>query len=342
MNLQIVHKGGPCAHASHSYEATCDYPASCDGGLSHADDAHHPVALAVVTVGDLETRRAIAVLVEDNVSLVEVLVAERLRTLPHHINRDDLVSAGMLALVTSASAYQPDRGASFRSFAALRIRGALLDELRGMDWASRSVRSRARELESVARQLTNILERVPSAAEVAAKMGISARALDAIQADLVRSTVISLQGFSPETMPDVLADHTPGPESLLLHREQLGYLHDAIDALPERLRTVVEAYFFQNRQMGEIAAALSVTQSRVSQMCAEAVALLRDGMNSQLDPEALAPLARTGRAAAARSAYYEALACRNTVAGRLAMSNTHGEMHRRTHVEAPERASRIA
>ncbi len=242
MNLQIVHKSERRNHDCRAHEATFGYPASSGTAAARVGATEHPVALAVVTVCHAENRRAVAALVADHMSLVEILVSERIRTLPHHVNRDDLVSAGMMALVLSADAYDADRGASFRSFAALRIRGALIDELRGMDWASRSVRSRAREIETVTRQLTMTLERSPSAAEIAAKMGIGVRELDAINADLARGTVISLQGFAPETLADVLADHSPGPESTLLRREQLGYLHDAVESLSDRLRTVVEAY----------------------------------------------------------------------------------------------------
>ncbi|MEO5831755.1 MAG: sigma-70 family RNA polymerase sigma factor [Nakamurella sp.] len=285
--------------------------------------------MAVITLGHPAHRRDVSELVEVNLSLVEILVAERLRTVPHHVHRDDLMSAGMMALVLSAVAFDAGRGSSFRSFAAFRIRGALIDELRGMDWASRSVRSRAREVETVTRKLAMTLERSPGGGEIAAALGISVRELDAIHADLARGTVVSLQSFTPDVVSDVLPDQTHGPESLLLHREQLGYLHDAIDALPERLQRVVDAYYFQNRSMSEIAAELSVTQSRVSQMCSEATALIRDGMNSQLDPDALAPLARTGRAAATRDAYYQALAGRHSVAGRLAMSTCQGEMRAR-------------
>lgn len=329
MNLTIVHQGECAPDALRPYEASSDYPTSPSAVDDRSDAAEHPVALAVITLCHTQARRAVTELVEANLSLVEILVAERLRTVPQHVNRDDLMSAGMLALVLSAAAFDADRGANFRSFAAFRIRGALIDELRGMDWASRSVRSRAREVEDISRQLAMTLERSPSAGEIAAALGISVRELDAIHADLARGTVVSLQGFAPDVLADSLPDHTHGPETLLLHREQLGYLHDAIDALPERLRRVVDAYYFHNRSMSEIAAELSVTQSRVSQMCSEAAALIRDGMNSQLNPDALAPLARTGRAAATRNAYYQALADRHTVAGRLSMSTCQGEMRAR-------------
>ena len=134
-------------------------------------------------------------------------------------------------------------------------------------------------------------------------MGISVNELEAIYTDLARATVLSLQGLATGTLPGNPSNHADCPESLILQREQMGYLHDAVAALPERLRFVVVAHYFEHRQMSQIAVELSVTQSRVSQMCTEAIMLVRDGMNSQLDPDALRPLAKTGRAAAARTAY---------------------------------------
>ncbi len=315
--------------------------------IDHQNAVDCPPGLAVVTLCPSPTAAEIAELVEHHLTLVGVLVSERLRNVPAHIRRDDLMSAGMMALVLSAGAFDPRRGFPFRSFATYRIRGALIDELRAMDWASRSVRSRAREVETIRAQLTAALDRLPSSDDIADALGISTRELDALYADLARGTVLSLQGFATDALPDTPANHAECPESLLLHREQMGYLHDAIAALPERLRFVVVAYYFGHRQMSDIALEMCVTQSRVSQMCAEATTLLRDGMNSQLDPEALRPLVQTGRAASARSAYYQALAKRNTVAGRLDMSTPQGEMRRGIYAEqvehlAPMERARIA
>jgi len=261
---------------------------------------------------------------------------------PVHVRRDDLMSAGMLALVLSAGDYDPQRGVPFRSFAAFRIRGALVDELRAMDWASRSVRSQARRVETIRALLTTTLHRPPGADEIAEAMGISTCELDAVNADLARANVLSLQGFATDTLPVTTANDTGCPESLILQREQLGYLHDAIAALPERLRFVVVGHYFQQRQMSDIAVDLSVTGSRVSQMCTEATILIRDGMNSQLDPDALRPLTQTGRAAAIRKEYFQALAARNTVAGRLDMSTSQGEMRHGVDAEQATRPSRIA
>jgi RNA polymerase sigma factor for flagellar operon FliA len=106
------------------------------------------------------------------------------------------------------------------------------------------------------------------------------------------------------------------------------------------LRFVVVAHYFEHRQMSDIAVELSVTQSRVSQMCAEATAFIRDGMNAQLDPDELRPLVKTGRAAAARTAYFRALADRTTLAGRLQMSTPLGEMCSGVHAEHLEPSGR--
>ncbi len=297
--------------------------------------------MAPITLCPATMAPEVAALIRHHVSMVAALVTERVRKVPAHVNRDDLTSAGMMALVLSARAFDPTRGVPFTLFAAFRIRGALLDELRAMDWASRSVRSRARDVESTRADLTAALDRSPASTDIADALGISTRELDSVYADLARGAVLSLQEFAADTLPAASGSRTECPESLILRREQMGYLHDAIAALPERLRFVVIAYFFEQRQMSDIAIGLSVTQSRVSQLCTEATKLIRDGMNSQLDPDALPPLAQTGRAANTRAAYYRALADRNTVAGRLAMSTPHGEMRPGAYIEHTDKPQRV-
>ena len=271
--------------------------------------------------------RTVEELVHENLPLVGHLVREVLAKVPAHVSRDELSSAGMMALVISAQGFDPDRGVPFARFAAIRIRGALLDELRGMDWAARSVRSRAREVETVRSALTASLGHTPLNSDVANVLGTTVAELDSLQSDLARASVLSLQGFAPEIGSDLLCEPSDGPETLLLRREQLGYLHDAIVELPERLRYVVTAYFFEQRQMNDIAAELGVTESRISQLRAEALRLLRDGMNTQLEPSAVdVSIKRTGRAAAARAAYFSAIADRSSVASRLAMSTPRGDI----------------
>jgi RNA polymerase sigma factor for flagellar operon FliA len=257
-------------------------------------------------------------LVRSHLPLVGHLVREMLTRLPAHVSREDLVSAGMAALAMAAKNYNPTRGTPFGSFAAARIRGALLDELRGLDWASRSVRSRARRIDTANQQLTATLGRTPTQQELAQTLGIAVTELQAIDDDVQRAVVLSLQGFTVGTADDMVPERTPGPEDLILHRERIGYLHHAITALPERLRTVVTAYFFHERPMTDIAQELGVTESRVSQLRAEALVLLRDGLNTHLDPDQVTTPDRTGGCVARRrDAYYTAIAAQGNLNTRL-------------------------
>jgi len=266
-------------------------------------------------------------LVEDNIALVGHLVREMMPRLPGHVNRDDLISAGMAALVVSAQGFDPSREVPFARFAAIRIRGALLDELRSMDWASRSVRGRSRDVESVQNQLAATLNRSPRPQEVAAALGMSVSEVASIQADVSRASVLSLQAFAPDSGAASLPDSRRNPEQLVLEREQLGYLHDAIDELPERLRFVVRSYFFEQRQMSDIAADLGVTESRISQLRAEALKLLRQGVAgliTEAEP-AVAGGGDSGRREARVASYAAAVAARGTVATRLQRSTAWGE-----------------
>jgi RNA polymerase sigma factor for flagellar operon FliA len=271
------------------------------------------------------TDRQIEDLVREHLPLVGHLVREMLGRVPAHVNRDDLTSAGLAALAAAAKSYDPTRGTPFGSFATVRIRGALLDELRGLDWASRSVRHRARKIETATAELTAQLGRTPTDTELAETLGVAVAELHSAADDVQRAVVLSLQGFAAGTAEDLVPDRTQGPEELLLHREKIGYLHQAIAALPERLRTVVESYFLDERPMAVIAAELGVTESRVSQLRAEALTLLKDGLNTHLDPDLVeAPDRPDGCIARRRTTYYNAITTNSTMHTRLALTNTHG------------------
>lgn len=256
-------------------------------------------------------------LVTEHLPLVGHLVRELMHRLPTHVNRDDLVSAGTVALVLSARSFDPARGVPFARFAAIRIRGALTDELRTMDWASRAVRSRAREVEAVRATLAARLGRTPERHEVAAEMGVRVEDLDASDADVHRASVLSLQSLTSDENADLLPTVNDGPEGLLIRREQLGMLKDAIAELPDRLRMVVQEYFFAQRKMADIAAQLGVTESRVSQLRSEALVMLRAGLRTGADDEAALPTPSTRGQSAARAAYCTAVATRSTLAERL-------------------------
>ncbi|MBT8228033.1 MAG: FliA/WhiG family RNA polymerase sigma factor [Dactylosporangium sp.] len=268
---------------------------------------------------------AIEALVRGHLPLVGHLVREMLGRLPAHVSREDLISAGMAALATAAKSYDPDRGTSFGSFATTRIRGALLDELRGLDWASRSVRSRARRLDTTQQELTAALGRTPTQKELAEALGVGLNEIKSVDEDVQRAVVLSLQGFAAGTAEDMVPERTAGPEDLILHRERIGYLHNAIEALPERLHQVVVAYFFEERPMLEIASELGVTESRVSQLRAEALVLLRDGINAHLEPDLVSHRERPGGCVARRrEAYYAQVAARGDLHSRLAATDPSG------------------
>jgi RNA polymerase sigma factor for flagellar operon FliA len=202
-------------------------------------------------------------IVRANMPLVGHLVREMLVRVPAHVNRDDLLSAGYAALVAAARGFDEERGVPFPRFAAARVRGALLDELRGLDWASRSVRQRARRTDSAREELTRELGRTPTVPEVAERLGCTVEDIEASEDDVHRATVFSLQGFATATADDIVTEPGAGPEEMLINRERFGYLRHAVDALPDRLRVVVQRYFFEERPMAQIAEELGVSESRV-------------------------------------------------------------------------------
>ncbi|MBU2666503.1 sigma-70 family RNA polymerase sigma factor [Actinoplanes bogorensis] len=263
--------------------------------------------------------------VQAHMPLVGHLVREMLARVPAHVNRDDLLSAGYAALVHAARGYDEDRNVPFARFAAARVRGALLDELRGLDWASRSVRQRARRTDGARQELTAELGRVPTVREVADRLGCSVEDIEHADDDVQRAVVFSLQGFATAGAEDMVTEPSAGPEEMLLMRERLGYLRHAIDALPDRLKAVVQGYFFEERPMARIAEDLGVTESRVSQLRAEALTLLRDGMNTHLDPALAAQTpAKEGCVARRRTAYYDQIEARGDLRARLALTGPDG------------------
>ena len=282
-----------------------------------ADAATTPTALT-----DAER----AALVEQTLPIVGYITSEFIGRLPSHVSRDDLTSAGLMALVQASRSYDPGTGVPFNRYANTRVRGALLDELRGQDWASRGARSRSRRLNDTEDALTAQLGRRPTTAETAAALGVSPKELHEVRDEAQRSVVLSMQGFTADgaTLDDHLPSHTPGPEQDLLYREQLGYLRSAVAALPERLRTVIEGYFLHERPMAELAAQLGVTESRISQMRSEALTLLRDGMNTHLAPELVSPLDGSSAAVKRKEAYFAAVGTQADFRARLTMSSLAG------------------
>lgn len=253
--------------------------------------------------------------------LVDYEVASVLQRLPRHVCRDDLVSAGMAALAAAARSFDPSFGVPFPRFAVRRIRGAILDELRAADWASRSVRTKARQRDLAHDVLCTRLGRTPTAAELAAEMGVAVAELDAMDGDVHRAVVLSVDALQDEGVAEAVLPRTSAtPEAVLLDRERVAYLHAAIDALPERLRAVVTGYFLEDRPMKEMAEEFGVTESRISQLRAEAMTLLRSGLIIHLDPEqAAAEPQPDGIVARRRAAYHAAIAERSDFRSRVSV-----------------------
>ncbi|WP_246383581.1 sigma-70 family RNA polymerase sigma factor [Nocardioides stalactiti] len=248
----------------------------------------------------------------DHMPLVGHIVRETMSRVPSHVSRDDLVSAGLTALVQASQAYDAERGVPFERYASTRIRGAVLDGLRAIDWASRSVRRKARDLDETRNRLASVLGRSPSSSEIAQAAGVSEQEIKANEEDIARAQVLSLQASTTTSLDELLPARAPSPEALIEHQEQLTYLVEAITELPDRLRTVVEDYFFAERPMADIAADLGVTDSRVSQMRAEALKLLRDALNHALEPSLVTDVGKPGGCAnRRREAYFAAVAARH-------------------------------
>ena len=256
-------------------------------------------------------------LVIDNLALIGYHVNEHASRIPSHITRADLASAASLSLVKASRSYNPELGVPFAKYASLRIRGAILDELRAHDPLSRQARQRARELSRVREQLTAGMGRVPTRDELADAMGTSVSAVEAAMADADGTTVSIDEEGTLGAFASQFIDANAGPEEVVLATEQLTYLHAAIDCLPERLQTVVRELFFNNRTLTELAEEFGVTHSRISQMRSEAIAMLRDGLAATLDPEsAPAPPARTRGAEQRRNAYVASVAAQAAQASR--------------------------
>jgi RNA polymerase sigma factor FliA len=212
-------------------------------------------------------------------------VAGRLGSgLPAHVDDEDLVSYGLLGLISAIERYEPDRDVKFETYAIARIRGAIIDELRALDWVPRSVRSRAREIERAIGELEGKLGRVPSDEEIAAKLGITTEELDESLSEISRSSIAALDELwsvggsdgDQVALIDTIEDtDAPDPQGALSRTELREAIADAIARLPEREKLVVTLYYYEELTLREIGEVLGVTESRVSQLHTKAILRLK-------------------------------------------------------------------
>lgn len=223
-------------------------------------------------------------LVQRHADLVKRIAHHLAARLPSSVEVDDLIQAGIIGLLEAARHFSGDRGASFETYAGIRIRGAMLDELRQTDWAPRSVHRRLREVSEAIRTIEQSQGREAREAEVADYLGISLEDYRDIVQDASRCQVLSLDAGGEdhdETMD--AADGTAGPGEHLQHGEFQQVLVQAIDGLPERERLVLSMYYDDELNLREIGAVLGVSESRVCQIHGQALTRLRARMQDWRD-----------------------------------------------------------
>ena len=208
--------------------------------------------------------------------------------LPPHIEVDDLISVGVLGLMDAISKYDSSRGAKFKTYAEFRVRGAILDELRSMDWVPRSIRQKASNVDKVVQKLQAKLKRPPEDEEVAKEMDLSLDQFHDTLNETKSIPIFSLEdlGIAKETgeqqsLLDCLAgkaDADPQTQIRLVELKEI--IAKAIDTLPEKERLMVSLYYYEELTMKEIGAVLDITESRVSQIHSKAVYHLRTKLKS--------------------------------------------------------------
>jgi RNA polymerase sigma factor FliA len=212
-------------------------------------------------------------------------VAGRLGSgLPAHVEDDDLVSYGLLGLIGAIERFDPDRDIKFETYAIARIKGAIIDELRSMDWVPRSVRARARDIERAIADLERKLMRAPNDEEIASKLGVSEEEFQESLLEISRSSIAALDelwvgssgtGEAVSLMETIEDPQAPEPQQSMAQTELREALGESIARLPEREKLVVTLYYYEELTLREIGEVLGVTESRVSQLHTKAILRLK-------------------------------------------------------------------
>jgi len=222
-----------------------------------------PPSLSTVPVGRDE-------LVLKYLPLVRAIAVRVYENLPVHVDMDDLVHAGIMGLFDAAVRYDADKQVSFQGYAKHRIKGAILDSLRDMDWASRDLRRRHKQLEAVTRELSAASERTPTEAEIAERMGMDVERWRQVAIELRMVGLLSASTRSPDsendTAPEFPATDRLNPDVIAGQRELRGFLSNALKTLPDRYQTVIGLYYLGGKTMREIGDRLGINESRVSQI----------------------------------------------------------------------------
>jgi len=236
-----------------------------------------------VADGDLAVRNQLVV---EHVGLVKVLASRLAQRVPSQVEVNELVSAGMVGLIDAAGRYRPALGVPFDAFARRRVHGAMLDSLRNLDWAPRSVRKMRRDVDATINRLRHELAREPEGAEIANALNVSEAEYDKML-DQIRAVDIGTMrqldaGTSDSPMMEVAIDPGEGQQVLLERAEMKQHLARAISELPERERQILSLYYHEELTLAEIGQVIGVGESRVSQLRTQAIARLRGRLRETL------------------------------------------------------------
>lgn len=225
-----------------------------------------------------------AELVERHLPLVKTVVGRVAINLPAHVNIDDLNSAGLVGLLNAVRNFDPEGGSSFESYARVRIRGAVLDELRRLDWVPRSVHDKARRVQSVIQELEQKNGQVPTPAQVARALELTPREYEDLLEEIKPATFVCLDATpgpdgdndGDSSRYETVADDTQeDPVDAASRRELSRLIADRINHLPEMQRKVLALYYFEDMRLREIAEVFGVTESRICQIHSQAVLSIR-------------------------------------------------------------------
>ncbi len=216
--------------------------------------------------------------------LVKYIAGRIATSLPQNVDTADLISYGIFGLIDAIDKFDPSRDIKFETYAISRIKGAIIDELRSLDWVPRSVRHKAKELERVYAELENKLKRVPTDEEVAEALKMSIEELHGLLNQLSYTTPVALEELwtissdknDRVSLIDTLEDTRVKDPSMIFELSELrGILAKAIDRLPQREKIVIALYYYRGLTLKEIGEILGVTESRVSQLHTKAILRLR-------------------------------------------------------------------
>lgn len=218
--------------------------------------------------------------------LVKKMAYQLKAKLPSCVELDDLVQAGMIGLMDAIQRYEDTHGAQFETYASQRVRGAMLDELRGADWLPRGIRKNMRDIEVAVQQLEQKLGRPPTESEIAKHMNFSLEDYYDVLSDCQGHQLIYYEDFQDDDggehfLDRYVDDDSSDPVKSLLESDFREALIDSIDHLPDREKMLMGLYYEQELNLKEIGAIMNVSESRVCQLHSQAVARLRASMRDR-------------------------------------------------------------